>query len=93
MNITPIALIELKKVLASKKDPKVGIRIYSMKGSCGNYLQMDVRVKAKTDDKAISVQSLNFFVDKSTAKILDDLNIDFKSNRFDIIEGEQNSCL
>jgi Fe-S cluster assembly iron-binding protein IscA len=94
MKVTPNALKELKKVLDSKKNSILGVRIFAAYGNCGHLLQLEVGVKQITGEKVVTVDSVNFFVEESTVGLLKKLTIDFISNKFELIEGEQsgNCC-
>jgi len=92
MNVTPKAIEELKKLLNRKKNPEMGVRIFAAYGNCGNLLQLEVGVKLITGEKVFTVDSVNFFVEESNVKFLKELTIDYKSNNFELIEGDQRDC-
>jgi len=77
MKVTPIALMELKKILDSEESPLAGIRIFAQQGCCGPALQMSVTQLASHGDKVVSLDSVNFFVDPMAEEMLEGVAIDF----------------
>lgn len=82
MEITPKALVELKKMLDFEKSSLSGIRISLLPGCCALKLQMSVVEKPAEGDMIVSVDAVNLYFDKSTEKALSGYAIDFNSNGF-----------
>lgn len=84
MNATPQALEEFKKILNSEEIPTAGIRIFTQQGCCGPALQISVAERPSVDDKQISIDSVNFFVENQADEMLAGVTIDYGPSGFKI---------
>ncbi len=82
MEITPNAIEQLKKMIASVNAPHSGIRISVIPGCCSPKPLMSVEEKAEEGEKIITVDSIDLFMDITTEKAISGYIIDFNSNGF-----------
>ena len=82
MQVTPNALNELRQILDTVDNPSAGIRIFVQQGCCGPALQMSSVEKASPNDKVISYDFVNFFVDPLAEEMLTGVTIDCSPKGF-----------
>lgn len=90
MNITPIAIEELKKLLNNSETPVAGIRFFSEQGCCGPALHMSLVEKSSEGDKEILIDSVKFLIENSAEELLEGVTIDYSENGFKV-EGMKNN--
>jgi Fe-S cluster assembly iron-binding protein IscA len=82
MNITEQAAKELKKALDEFDKPGAGIHIYNGKGCCGPSIQMDIANHPESNDTVVSLEHVDFFVEKDLLTTLATVTIDYSSSGF-----------
>lgn len=82
MNITEQAANELKKVLSGFEKPGVGIHIFSTLGCCGPSIQMDLATHIRSNETAMSLEEIDFFVANDLMPTLESVTIEYGSNGF-----------
>ncbi len=82
MNVSAIAIEELNKVLKQAENPQAGIRIFAQQGCCGPGIQMVLAEHATPSDKVISIENIDFFVDKEAEKMLEGVTLDYGNKGF-----------
>jgi Fe-S cluster assembly iron-binding protein IscA len=82
MKVTSAALEALSEVLSQTENPQAGIRIFAQDGCCGPGLQMAIAENILPNDKLISVDPVNFFVEEKAGEMLEGVTIDFGERGF-----------
>lgn len=94
MKITEQAAIELKKVLANVDTPGAGVHIFNAPGCCGPSIQMDVATEAAINEIVVSLEGIDFYVEKDLIESLSPVTIDYGTNgfRMDGLERKGGCC-
>ena len=82
MNITEQAANELKKTLAGFEKPGAGIHIFSTQGCCGPSIQMDLATHIGSNETAMSLEEIDFFVANDLMPTLESVTIEYGSYGF-----------
>lgn len=81
MEITSTALAEIRKML-DPKNASLGIRIYVQPSCCTPKVRFAAAEKAGENIKTVSIDGIDFFIDKLTEELISGYIIDFNSNGF-----------
>ena len=82
MKVSEQAAIELKKVLDGFEKPGAGIHIFNTQGCCGPSIQMDIATQPGANETVVSLEGIDFFVEKELLKTLTPVTIDYGTNGF-----------
>ena len=82
MNISEQAAIEFKKVLDGFEKPGAGIHIFSSQGCCGPAIQMDVAFQPNPNETVVTLENIDFFVEKELLSTLENVTIERGPNGF-----------
>ena len=91
MNITPIAIEELKKLINNSETPVAGIRFFSQQGCCGPALHMSLVEKPCEGDKEITIDSLKLLIENSAKEMIQEVTLDYGQNGFKLEGMKKNS--
>lgn len=76
--VTPLAVDQVKKILASQGKTGWGVRVGVKGGGCsGLSYTMDLSEKPTDDDKVFDIEGLQVFCDKKSYFYLNGLTLDF----------------
>ena len=82
MNITKDAQEVLKESLKDFNKPSAAIHVFSTQGCCGPSIQMDISTQIQTDETAVSIDGVDFYVEKNLLPTLDNVTIAYGQNGF-----------
>lgn len=82
MNITEQAANELKKDIDEFYTPGAGIRIFRAQGCCGPSIQMEIATHPEANDSFVTMENIDFFIEKGLLETLAPVTIEYVSNRF-----------
>lgn len=82
MQITTAAAEKIKEILNNLNKPQAGIRIFATQGCCGSSVQMDVSDQQEADETVVSIENINFFVEKELLQTLTAVTIEYGKNGF-----------
>lgn len=82
MKVTPIAIEELSKILTETENPEAGVRVFAQDGCCGPGLQMSLEEKIGADDKMLTIENVNFFVEAQAETMLEGVTLDYGPQGF-----------
>jgi Fe-S cluster assembly iron-binding protein IscA len=84
MNITENAANELKNAIDKFNQPGAGIRIFSFQGCCGPSIQMEIATHPKAHDTIVSLENIDFFIEKRLLETLATVTIEYRSDGFQL---------
>jgi Fe-S cluster assembly iron-binding protein IscA len=84
MNITEKAANELKNAIDEFNSPGAGIRIFSAQGCCGPSIQMDIVTHPEANDYFITMENIDFFIEKGLWETLTPVTIEYGTNGFQL---------
>lgn len=90
MNLTKTAKEELEKTLGSFNHRGAGIHLFSTDGCCGPSIQMDIAAHIGSNETAMSLEEIDFFIANDLMPALDSVTLNFDSNGFRL-EGLKNT--
>lgn len=82
MNVSEQAAIELKKALDGFEKPGAGIHIFNTQGCCGPSIQMDIATQPANNEMVVSLEGIDFFVEKGLLETLAAVTIEHSTNGF-----------
>lgn len=78
VNLTPLAVAQLRKVIAEEGREDIGLRVFVSPGGCsGLSYGMSLEEKADEGDFQVKQEGLNIFVDEFSANYIKGAQIDF----------------
>lgn len=83
MNVTPAAVEEIKKFLASEDDlpETAGLRVRVVPGGCSGFqYSLNIEEDSRPGDFLIDREGVKLFVDMFSAQYLNGITIDYTSN-------------
>lgn len=83
LNVTPSAVVEIKKFFASEDDlpETAGLRVRVVPGGCSGFqYSLNIEEESKTGDFIIDEQGVRLFVDMFSAQYLNGITIDHTTN-------------
>jgi len=97
LKISDVAAEKAKEILAAEGKDSWGLRIYTAEGGCcGPSYGMDLDERSSDGDEVVEKNGLRVFMDQSTSKNLEGMEIDFiddgERQGFVITGGATPSC-